>query len=110
HGDVLAPVPEWIIDALRPRPIELRPRTWSPSPAPSSASIRGVLRVLADAREGERNRALFWSACRMGEAVRAGTITESEAIDLLVSVGRQVGLLDREILRTARSGFQEGFA
>jgi hypothetical protein len=107
HKDVLAPVPEWITEALTPKPIELRP--WSlPSSPPSSASIRGALRVLAEAREGERNRALFWVSCRMAEAMRAGIITESEATGLLVSVGRQVGLLDREILRTARSGFQEG--
>jgi hypothetical protein len=39
--------------------------------------------------------------------MRAGTINEPEALALLTSVGRAVGLLDREILRTARSGFQE---
>ena len=106
HEDVLAPVPEWMIEALAP--IEPRPQWSLPSSTPSSASIRGALRVLAEAKEGERNHALFWVSCRMGEAMRAGIITEAEATGLLVSVGRQVGLLDREILRTARSGFQEG--
>jgi len=108
HGDVLAPIPEWMIEALAPKPIELRPQRTLPSSSPSSASIRGALRVLAEAREGERNHALFWVSCRMGEAIRTGIITEAEATGLLISVGRQVGLLDREILRTARSGFQEG--
>jgi Bifunctional DNA primase/polymerase, N-terminal len=108
HEDVLAPVPEWMIEALAPKPIELRPQWSPPSSTPSSASLRGALRVLAEAKEGERNHALFWVSCRMGEAMRAGIITEAEATGLLVSVGRQVGLLDREILRTARSGFQEG--
>jgi len=106
HNHVFADVPAWMIEALAPAPI--------PTPIaltahrPSTASIRGALRVLAGAREGERNQALFWVSCRMGEAMRAGTVTEVEAIDLLLSVGRAVGLLDREILRTARSGFQEG--
>jgi Bifunctional DNA primase/polymerase, N-terminal len=106
HGAVLAEVPGWIIEALNPKRVPI------PSPgtshAPSTASVRGALRVLADAREGERNRALFWVSCRMGEAMRAGTINENEAIGLLLSVGRTIGLADREILRTARSGFQEG--
>ena len=94
--------------ALNPKVV---PITLSIPPAghrPSMAAIRGVLRVLAGAREGERNQALFWVSCRMGEAVRAGAITDTEATNLLLSVGRAVGLLDREILRTARSGFQEG--
>jgi Bifunctional DNA primase/polymerase, N-terminal len=106
HGDTLAPVPEWVVEALTPKPIELRPA--AATSTPSSVSIRGALRVLAEAREGERNHALFWVSCRMGEAMRAGLITESDATGLLLSVGQQVGLSEREILRTARSGFQEG--
>jgi hypothetical protein len=107
HARVLAPVPEWILEALNPKPAPIVTRLTSSS-APTSGSIRGALRVLAEAREGERNQALFWASCRMGEAIRAGTITENEALALLTSVGRQRGLLDREILRTARSGIQEG--
>jgi len=105
HGDVLAPVPDWIIEALNPKPAPIVTR-FSTS-TPTSGSIRGALRVLADARVGERNRALFWASCRMAEAVRSRTITESEALDLVLAVGRQVGLLDQEIIRTAKSGFKE---
>jgi Bifunctional DNA primase/polymerase, N-terminal len=110
HGDALAEVPDWICEALAPPP---PPSSTSPRPtrsadAPGASLLRAQLRVLADAREGERNHALFWVSCRMGEAIRAGTISEAEALALVTSVGRQVGLLDREILRTARSGFQEG--
>jgi len=106
HGGALALVPDWIVATLAPpSPIRLPIRSL---PAPSTASVRGALRVLADAREGERNHALFWVSCRMGEAMRAGTLTETEATSLLLSVGRTIGLRDNEILRTARSGFQEG--
>jgi hypothetical protein len=107
HRDVLARVPEWIIDALNPKPV---PITTSRSSicvsTPSAASIRGALRVLAGAKEGERNHALFWTACRMGEAVRSGTIGEQQALDLLTITGRQVGLSDHEIRATAKSGFR----
>ena len=105
HGAVLAPVPAFIIKALEREP---------PPPLPpanlisSSASMRGALGVLAEAKEGERNAALFWAACRMGEAVRHGAISESEAMTMLQSVGRQVGLLDHEVLATARSGMRNG--
>jgi Bifunctional DNA primase/polymerase, N-terminal len=107
----LAPAPPWLSDLLapKPKPISAFPTTKAEA-APCSASIRGALRVLAAAREGERNTALFWVSCRMGEAVRAGAVTESEALALLTSVGRQVGLLDREIVRTARSGLREGLS
>ena len=108
HGDVLALVPDWIIEKLNPKLVPIPTRVSTTAHRPSVAALRGALRVLAGAREGERNHALFWVSCRMGEAMRAGTITEAEATDLVLSVGRAVGLLDREILRTARSGFQEG--
>jgi len=111
HGSVLAPVPDWIVEALiiNPKPVPITTtRISMMAPLPSAASIRGALNVLANAREGERNHALFWVSCRMGEAMRAGTITESQALNLLTSVGRQVGLLDHEIARTARSGILEG--
>jgi Bifunctional DNA primase/polymerase, N-terminal len=107
HRDVLASVPQWIVEALIPKPLPItRPRI--STTAPTSASLRGALRVLAGAKEGERNHALYWTACRMGEAMRAGAISEAQALDMLTSVGRQVGLLDREILITARSGIKEG--
>jgi hypothetical protein len=107
----LAPAPPWLIALLSPRP---KPISAFAAPkagaVPCAASIRGALRVLAGAREGQRNSALFWVSCRMGEAVRAGAITEIEALALLTSVGRQAGLLDEEIVRTAQSGLREGLS
>jgi hypothetical protein len=107
HGAVLAPVPEWMIEALNPKPAPITiPRICVS--APSAASIRGVIEVLGRAKEGERNHVLHWAACRMGEAVAAGTITESQALGLLISVGGSVGLSSREIMCTARSGIRRG--
>jgi hypothetical protein len=109
HGAVFAHAPDWICNTLAPPPPPPVTRCFTArGGGPSSALLRAQLRVLADAREGQRNQALFWTACRMGEAVRAGTISEDEAMVLLTSVGRQVGLLDIEIVRTARSGIREG--
>jgi hypothetical protein len=109
HGGVIAPVPEWIVEALNPKVVPITTRISAAAHRPSVAALRGALNVLAGARKGERNHALFWVGCRIGEALRAGIITELEATELVLSIGRQIGLLDREILRTARSGFREGF-
>jgi len=109
HAGVMAPVPDWVIDALEPKVIAIPTRISAAAHRPSVASIRGALNVLAGASQGARNYTLFWTACRMGEAMRNGIITRAEATDLVLSVGRQVGLLDREILATANSGFREGF-
>jgi|SRR5262245_30617307 len=107
HGGVLAEVPQWIVTALNPKPAPIVTSRICVN-APTAASLRGALRVLAGAKEGERNTALYWTACRMGEAIRSGTINEQQALDLLTSVGRQVGLSDREIAVTSCSGIREG--
>ena len=59
HGDVLTPVPDWIVETLNPKPvpIDISTKVRAGALAPSVASIRGALRVLADAKVGERNRA-----------------------------------------------------
>jgi Bifunctional DNA primase/polymerase, N-terminal len=112
HRDVLAPAPDWIIEALNPKPAPIIQGRGSFSGIhankPTAASIRGALGVLANASEGERNHALYWTACRMGEAIHAGTITEAQALDLLTITGRDVGLPEWEIIRTAQSGIKEG--
>jgi len=65
HAALLADVPEWILEALRPKSL--------PAPEPTcgydsaGAWLRGLVRVVAGASEGQRNRALFWAACRAGE-------------------------------------------
>src|SRR5262249_45990111 len=108
HGGVLAAVPDWIIEALNPKPAPIVNRAVDLTP--TVASIRGALGVLARARPGERNTALYWTAGRLSEAVGAHTLTECEALGFGLSVGRQVGLLDREIYRTVKSAFERGIA
>ena len=111
HGDKIAKVPEWICEALAPPappPAVQVARSRAAASAPPPGLLRAQLQVLAGAKEGERNAVLYWTACRMGEAIRSGSISESEALNLLVSVGGQTGLSHQEIMRTARSGIREG--
>jgi hypothetical protein len=51
HGDVLAPVPGWMIEALNPKPVPIVTSSLSTGrSAPTPESIRGALQVLAQAR------------------------------------------------------------
>jgi len=81
-----------------------------PRPVPSFRQ-RGASRRLDAERlagwvaalgEGERNRGLFWAACRMAEA---GT-SPASALDTLGPAGQHAGLPPREVFITIRSAFR----
>jgi hypothetical protein len=67
-----------------------------------------LIRKIASAEEGERNRTTYWAACRLGEAVKAGSMTESEAISITVEASAHAGLERHEAEATARSGIARG--
>jgi hypothetical protein len=59
-------------------------------------------RWVAGRVEGERNRALFWCACRIAEA---GQPIE-DAVEVLAPGAAKAGLPDREITATIRSAYR----
>lgn len=52
--------------------------------------------------EGERNRGLFWAACRLSEL----GLTPADAYDALCSPAQAVGLPEREVSITVRSAYR----
>jgi hypothetical protein len=50
HGDVLASVPEWIIEALNPKPAEAHPRSWQPRDDDANRIADALERIPADGR------------------------------------------------------------
>jgi hypothetical protein len=106
HHSTLADVPEWIAEALRPKSL--------PAPEPTckydsgDAWLRGLVRVVAGASEGQRNRALFWAACCAGEAIRAGKASREWAASVLIEAAARTGLAASEAQRTITSGFARG--
>jgi hypothetical protein len=52
--------------------------------------------------EGERNRGLFWAACRLVEQ----GLAPAEALDVLRSPAEAVGLSEREVATTVRSAYR----
>ena len=106
----IAEAPRWLVDLAMPDKGSV------PAPAPMPAwrsedaklrAIPSILSLLANAREGERNRITFWAACRFNEMVRDGLITQGLAEELLLQGARRCGLAGREILTTARSASKQ---
>ena len=84
-----------------------------PRPEPSASSARhlGMGRAedaerlagwVAGLGEGERNRGLFWAACRLAE----NGIRASDALDVLSAAAGRAGLGEREITATVRSAYR----
>jgi hypothetical protein len=104
--DGIAPVPGWILRALHRD--EVRPqidRTVDLDAVPSK--IAGIVRAVCDAREGERNKLVFWGACRLRELAEQQAIPHSEAFAIALEAARRTGLSYAEVLKTVRSGFRE---
>lgn len=96
--------PTSTLDAQRLRDF-LDPR---PTPRATAAGVaRGVdvsrLAAWVAARgEGERNRGLFWAACRLAE----NGLPASDALDVLTAAAGHAGLAEREITVTVRSAYR----
>jgi hypothetical protein len=75
------------------------------APLSGPDSDDGLVRIVAEAVEGNRNNALHWAACRAAERG-----AEPALLDRLRDAARSVGLDDREVDRTLRSAHrgQEG--
>src|SRR5262249_49163004 len=89
HRATLSAVANWIVDAFRPKP----------SPTISAALrsngdsgwLRGLIRVVAGAPEGQRNQVLFWAACRAGNAIAAGKTSSEFASRVLIEAAVHAG-------------------
>lgn len=101
----LAPWPDWLLAEFRPKP---RPPITSSTTLNcwGDSWLRGLIRTVANAPEGQRNSILFWATCRAGEAVREGKATEDFVNSVLLEAANHAGLSLREAQQTIRSGMQ----
>jgi hypothetical protein len=102
----LAPWPEWLRVTLssqkRPRPCR--------ATVPDGHALARLVRLVAGAREGERNALTFWAACRAGEMVASGLFDAEIAVEFVAEAATRAGLPRAEAERTARSGIRKGGA
>ncbi len=92
------------VDAARLRDF-LDPRPVVPPRAEGTAMVVEGKRLAAGVAgrgEGERNRGLFWAACRLAE----NGVSPSDALDALGAAAQSAGLGDREITTTVRSAYR----
>jgi hypothetical protein len=94
--------PTWLRRAIVPPP---PPRVVARTMPRSLNGVPGIIRVVLESHEGERNRALYWAACRHAEMARAGLISPELAAELLIEAGQQRGLTLNETVATVRSAF-----
>jgi hypothetical protein len=90
----IAPAPSWLRKLIK-RPEA--PVIGHPLLAGEGADD-GLVRTVAEAGEGGRNRALHWAACRAAERG-----APADLLDRLRAAAQSVGLDDHEIERTIRS-------
>lgn len=73
---------------------------------PTSPALHGLVRTVAAAEPGERNRLTFWAACRAGEMVASGYLSAEAAASVIAEAGARAGLPLAEATRTAWSGIR----
>ena len=106
HRDVLAPVPQFLLDALKakaPDPFAAyaasvcgTPRRKNAQPNPTR--LDAILATVSAAREGERNRVTHWAAHRIFEMQASGEADDG-ALAALVAAAVSAGLSAREVKR-----------
>jgi hypothetical protein len=85
---------------LDPKPPE---QTRARRPVLSSAdAVDRIVSWVGTLVEGERNRGLFWAACRLAEH----GLTPADAYDALRDPAQSVGLSEREVAVTVRSAYR----
>lgn len=109
----LAPCPQWLLETAK----SLESKLTTPMPtanlesmgsAYGRAALRGELARLAQTPGGNRNNSLNRAAFALGRLVAAGHLEEDTVVNLLATVGANIGLGEREIRATVRSGLRAG--
>jgi len=86
-------------DFLDPRPTVREPMNTAQR---QGADVSRLAAWVAGRAEGERNRSLFWAACRLAE----NGLPTSNALDVLGTAASDAGLSEREIIATIRSAYR----
>jgi hypothetical protein len=103
--------PDWLTELVQPRPPPpRRAEPWTPPEQASAGFVRatiiGLVRSLAETKEGNRNAHTNWSAYHLRDHIRAGHLTRREAEAAITEAARATGLQDREIALTINSALK----
>jgi hypothetical protein len=106
----IEPVPPWLLLLIFPPPSPAvhREPMHMPSYGQAAPRLIGLVQTVLDAPVGQRNRVLFWSACRAASAITEGVIGRDQAVETLTRAGDRAGLEEREIRESIKSGLRHG--
>jgi hypothetical protein len=106
---VIPRAPVWMLTMLAPAP---RPQYLEERSFAAMGNTAGLERFVQGAMKGSVNNSLYWAACRMGEAVRAGKMGISEARARLEAAARELAARDglTSVRNTIESGLTMGGA
>ncbi len=111
-----AELPTWMIDLLRHRDEPSHPQ---PNHAPmsdvsrtnySARALMAELEHLRQAKQGERNHVLNRVSFTLGQLAAIGFLAEDATLTLIAGAALSIGLPEREIARTMRSGWERGLS
>jgi hypothetical protein len=107
----IAEAPDWLYGLIKPKPTISRQSVANIRRRPATVKsvcrgIEGIIRTIATAAPGERNKVLFWGANRLKEAAEQSIISHSDAMGLALEAADRAGLPPTEASRTVASAFQ----
>ncbi|MEV6651199.1 bifunctional DNA primase/polymerase [Streptomyces sp. NPDC051219] len=106
---VVSPIPEPLLrlmTAEKERPPQSPPLSAANrflTGGSGGAALVGLVRLVLDAPEGQRNNRLFWSACKAFEHAAAGRLDKDAAERALTRAAAERGLPDKEAEATIKS-------
>jgi hypothetical protein len=94
-GEHLPRLPQWAVEALKPKPQPIL----SPQSIAASKDVSALVRFVANAKEGERNKSLHWAACRAAES----GLLDGAARQAFLQAALSAGETQRKALSTLAS-------
>jgi Bifunctional DNA primase/polymerase, N-terminal len=116
RGANLPPLPQWVIEALRPKPVHKSQAVTLPSPADAEgyraqalADLRGLQVRMASLTDG-RHAAPFEMACTIGKYVAAGCLAGDEVERAFLAASAANGALNKysakDLVMQVRNGLR----
>jgi hypothetical protein len=100
------PIPDQLLQLMVKPKHQPRPESTYRQPVGATGggqALVGLVRLVLDAKEGQRNSRLYWAACKAFEHAAAGRLDETAAERALVRAAVEAGLPEPEAERTVAS-------